>query len=223
MRKYIELIVKNLIIIRKYYVPLIIVLVAVPIFVANTLNSYYGGIIPLIFQTMFVIYFVYDQIASVENKYNGWIFLCVTKYSRKSQVLSLYLTLIIMYFVSLIVYCFIDFLPTKSLINIELPHLSLSKVTIVFSILALMYSIFIPFLYKLGYDRAKLIPLVATIAIPWCTGLLSNVNFSWLDRNVNIQFLFKYGATILFIIALIALCISIMVSVTIYKNKELNL
>lgn len=87
--------------------------------------------------------------------------------------------------------------------------------------IVVMYGIFIPSLYLLGYDKAKYVPAVATFLIPYAAVLISKIPFSKANISFNIQSIKSYVLPFLCIMVLCFLWISIKMAERWYKIKEM--
>lgn len=212
----INLMKKNFLIIRNYYGIVILSAVIIPFVVSKSASVYYGGILPLFMQVAFTLYFAYNQLAFVESKYNSNTFLCITPYARKTQVAAMYITVLAIYCVILVIYYILSLLPVGNI-----PSFTFSRVVIVTCILVVMYSIFIPALYLLGYDKAKYAPAVTTFVIPYVAVLISKITFPQIGVFLDLHLIKKYGMLIMCVLVLVFLGVSVKMAEKWYDKKEL--
>ena len=216
MRGYIDLTKKNLTIIKNYYAILFLSALTIPFVTGRASSVYFGGILPLLLEATFTLYFAYNQLTYIESKYNGWTFLCTTPYKRRTHVLSMYMTVFFEYCVILLLYFILSLLPWGAI-----PPLTISRIAVVTCFIAVMYGIFIPSLYLLGYDKAKYVPAVATFVIPYAAVLISKIPFSKVGISFDIQSIKSYALPFLCIIVLCFLCISIKMAERWYERMEM--
>lgn len=216
MSECMDLIKKNFLIIRNYYGVLVLVACIIPFVVSGMASAYYGGILPLLMQAAFTLYFAYNQLTYVESKYRSHTFLCITPYARKTQMAAMYLTILFEYCGILFIYFVMSLLPMGNI-----PPLTFSRAAIVTGIIVVMYSFFIPVQYLLGYDRAKYAPAVATFVIPYGAVLISKIPFPQIDTSFVSRLFDSYGMPIMCVLILVFLGISVKLAGRWYKEKEL--
>ena len=217
MSGYMALIKKNFIIIKNYYAILGLAAFVIPFVASGSASAYYGGILPLLMQATFTLYFAYNQLTFVESKYNSCTFLCITPYARKTQVTAMYMTVLCEYCGILLIYFILTLLPVGNI-----PSFTFSRVVIVTCIIVVMYSIFIPVLYLLGYDKAKYAPAVATFVIPYAAVFFSKIPFLQTKNISSYLHLMKwYRMPVMCVMVLVFLGISIKMAVKWYNEKEL--
>lgn len=142
--------------------------------------------------------------------------MCTTPYKRREHVLSMYMTIFFEYCVILLLYFTLSLLPWGAI-----PPLTISKIAVVTCFIVVMYGIFIPSLYLLGYDKAKYTPAVTTFLIPYEAVLISKIPCLKMDISFDIQPFKSYAILILCIIVLCFLCISIKMAERWYERKEM--
>lgn len=110
----------------------------------------YAGLLGFILMSFFVVLFSLLQTFQKESMYpkvSTW--LCALPYSRRELVLAKYIFFLTMYAVCCLIYWL------QTLVVPELGHFGFSEVISVFSGLALLLGIYLPFQYRFGYDFTK--------------------------------------------------------------------
>ena len=212
----VDLIKKNFLIIKNYYVILSLSAFIMPFAVSRLGAEHYGGILPLLMQAAFTLYFSYNQLTFVESKYKSDTFLCTTPYARKTQVVAMYMTVLCEYCEILLIYYILSLLHVGNI-----PSLTFFRAAIVTGIIVLMYSIFIPALYLLGYDKARYVPAAATFIIPYAARLISKIPFPQINNSIDFHWGTSYGMLIMCVIVLVFLGLSVKMAGKWYKEKEL--
>ncbi|MCS4465621.1 ABC-2 transporter permease [Clostridium botulinum] len=100
--------------------------------------------------TIFAEFMLYQYVSMTELKYpKADALLCATPYSRRSIVAARYIFLLLIF-----VYCVLAY----SIVSLILPQvklLSLSNVLAVMLISAILFGVYTPIQYKLGYEKTK--------------------------------------------------------------------
>lgn len=91
--------------------------------------------------------------------------------------------------------------------------MNLELVLSVLFIASVLYSMYMPVLYKFGYEKTKLIFILIFVAVP--------LIFSQIDIKIMIDSLVKMTYPVMFILSVAALLLSMMTSIKIFNGKEL--
>ncbi|SEJ02370.1 ABC-2 type transport system permease protein [Lachnospiraceae bacterium A10] len=216
----INLIRKDILLIRKYILIMAICSVVAPVLlikrteVPGVPQSYLGLIIFFIVMIISVL-FLSNSISMAEEKYSkGCAYLCTTPYTRRQMVISRYI------FTYLVVlgYCLV-----YEAVHLVAPDLTIviTKEVLIVSLLcvSIFRGILIPLEYKYGYEKAKYIITFSIIGLPFIASyVMGRIQFDMLkwDGFLNEQALLLIGAVVIVVINMI----SVVISCHIFENKE---
>ncbi|APQ95707.1 ABC-2 transporter permease [Clostridium botulinum] len=210
----ISLVKKDILLVKKYMLVMMIITIAIPIFIMWRTPEFLGFGAFLI-STIFAEFMLYQYVSMTELKYpKADALLCATPYSRRSIVAARYIFLLLIF-----VYCVLAY----SIVSLILPQvklLSLSNVLAVMLISAILFGVYTPIQYKLGYEKTKYffsIVIVATpFMLPTLTKLWISLDLSWLSSTPS----FLWNLIMIAMIILV-LGVSVITSINIYEKKEL--
>lgn len=213
----INLVKKDLILIKKYLLFLTIFTAAAPVYLASKMRIEGGGSILFFIIALMLEYILFSQISKVEDDSKGAALLCATPYTRGAFVKAKYLFLLVA-FIGIVIIQIV----TSSIFQAIMGRLTMYTVGVTFLILSLSFGILIPVQFKFGYDKTRFIfffiiffvPFVSPSLIRWFQSqrIGSTVPFS-LSPNTE-------GA-ICSLVALLIGFISMVISLKIYAKKDL--
>lgn len=206
--------IKNMILIKKYIFMIVVVAIGVPLYVYHVVADKSPVLLPLFIQVSFTVYFASNQLEIVEYKYKGNTLLCTTPFTRKSIVWSKYI-----FVISWVIACAIIYAILSIVLKGYLAFINSRSLVTVFSIIMIIYSLYIPILLKSGYDKAKYLPAVLTFIVPYLLVWLSSKT-ELFDRE-DLVIIPNNLYIILIITTIIILFISVNISYKIYKNIDL--
>lgn len=209
----IHLIKKDILIIKKC-IPLILGCgIGIPLFFVwrlPELSSILGFIIAVIFSE----YFLFQNLLMKETQYSkATVLLCSTPYPRWGVVMSKYILFMMVFGYCVFAY-WIDYMCIPQMKTYELKY-----ILIVYLVVSIMIGVYLPVQYLLGYNYTKyflwIIPMISPFILPM-TMTSGNVNIS----NILLRTPF-FIEMLLFILGTMVLFVSMVVSVSIFKKKEL--
>lgn len=210
----ISLVKKDILLVKKYILAMMIITMAIPIFIMWQIPEFLGFSSFLI-STIFAEFMLYQYVSMTELKYpKADALLCATPYPRRLIVVARYIFLLLIFSYCILAYGIV------SLISPQIKFLSLSNVLAVMLISTTIFSVYTPIQYKLGYEMTKYffsILIVATpFLLPTLTKIWNSLDLNWLSST-------KYFVWILIMIAMIIviLSVSVITSIRIYEKKEL--
>ena len=165
----IHLVLKDFLIVKKYVLLVLLVAVAVPPFLLWR-NPELAAVLGQVFAAIFGVLMPLMYLGEKENKYaKATLLLAATPYPRKWMVVSKYL-------VSLLMFCactLIFWLETLFFPNLGGFNVPVSAV--LFFVVAVFLSLYLPLQYKIGYERTKYTFVFVIMATPILTGALDGM------------------------------------------------
>lgn len=212
----IHLVFKDFLIVKKYVLLVLLVAVAVPPFLLWR-NPELAAVLGQVFAAIFGVLMPLMYLGEKENKYaNATLLLAVTPYPRKWMVVSKYLVSLLMFCVcTLIFWLETPIFPSLGGFNAELA-------AVLFFIVSLFLSLYLPLYYKVGHDNTKYVFVVVIMAVPILTGALDQMP----GLGAGLREIMATLTPPLFFAALIVgslalLAASAMLSVRFYEHRDL--
>lgn len=209
-----HLVKKDFLLIKKY-LPLMMVLpFVIPIFIMIQ-SSQFLGLNAFLLSVFFSVFMFYQYVLMAEMKYpKAEGLLCSTPYSRCTLVKSRYAFLLLSF-----TYCGVAY-NVLALFSPKINFLTPSSYLIALLISVILFGIYTPVQYKLGFEKTKYFFMILIMGSPFLLTLLlkSNIKLD-LTRFSAIPMFVQYAIPIVAIIAI--LFISMNVSIKIYSKKEL--
>lgn len=207
-----QLVKKDFLIVKKYVLLMAAVCILFPIFLLWRMPEF-AGILGFVLVTVFSILMLLQYVSLKETQYpKASTLLCALPFSRKNIVLSRYIFCIAIYFACCLIFGIEALLfPTLQSVSYRVP-------IVLFLLVSLCLSIYLPIQYKVGYEKTKLFFTVLIMATP--------VGFAQLMKNgIKLKFLSNIHPALLLlgslIISALLLIISSIVSIKIYRKTEL--
>ncbi len=207
-----QLVKKEFLIVKKYVLLMAAVCILFPIFLLWRMPEF-AGIFGFGIVTVFSILMLLQYVSLKETQYpKASTLLCALPFSRKNIVLSRYIFCIVIYFSCCLIFGIESLLfPTLQSVGCRIP-------IVLFLLVSLCLSIYLPIQYKVGYEKTKLFFTVLITATP--------VGFAQLmKKGINLKFLSNIHPTLLLfgslIISTMLLVISSILSIKIYSKTEL--
>lgn len=207
-----QLVKKEFLIVKKYVLLMAAVCILFPIFLLWRMPEF-AGIFGFGLVTVFSILMLLQYVSLKETQYpKASTLLCALPFSRKNIVLSRYIFCIVIYFSCCLIFGIESLLfPTLQSVGCRIP-------IVLFLLVSLCLSIYLPIQYKVGYEKTKLFFTVLITSTP--------VGFAQLmKKGINLKFLSNIHPTLLLfgslIISTMLLVISSILSIKIYSKTEL--
>ena len=208
-----QLVKKEFLIVKKYVLLMAAVCILFPIFLLWRMPEF-AGIFGFGIVTVFSILMLLQYVSLKETQYpKASTLLCALPFSRKNIVLSRYIFCIVIYFACCLIFGIEALLfPTLQNVSYKIP-------IVLFLLVSLCLSIYLPIQYKVGYEKTKLFFTVLIMATP--------VGFAQLmKRGINLEFLSNIPPAFLLlgslIISVLLLIVSSIISIKIYGTTELS-
>ena len=209
----IHLVKKDILISKKYAQLVILMAIGIPLFIGWRMPEfaqYTGFALAVVFSE----FMFFKNLSMKENQYSkASALLCSTPYPSRGLVQSKYIVFILIF-----VYCVLIYW-IESLFIPRVGSMNLTGVLAVFFGASVVYSIYVPLQYKLGYDKTKIFFMLVIMASPVSLAAFAkygNLRPDFLDMiPVLLQ------NVLLFLAGTAVLLISMKISVHIYRHKEL--
>jgi len=218
----INLIKKDYFLIKKHLPILLIVAVFSPVIFMFKINDSKlhdtAGMIIFAIVGFVIVLVIANSISQLETTYKkGIAYLTATPYSRDLFVIEKYLFEYVVFGTYCCIYFLVSLVVPKYMMTLDYQIIGL-----VLMFISLFRNIIIPLEYKFGYENTRYILTLSIVGAPFISSfVMANFQFSLEDFNMllsinpAIKFICIYGGV------LICTLISIMVSVRIFRNKEL--
>lgn len=209
-----QLVKKDFLLVRKYVLIMLIFCIFVPQFLILRLPEY-AGIMGFVLITIYSVFMLLQYVSLKETQFpKASAFLCALPYPRKAVVLSRYIFSLIIYLVCCL------FFWIETLVFPQLGTLGFTMPVILFLVISLILSIYLPVHYKLGSESTKIffiiVIMTSSFVFPQLVKIAGGINLRFLDMLNPVIFL---GGVILFSISI--LVVSATISMQIYKKADL--
>jgi len=213
----VNLVMKDFMLVKKYFLILLVFAAIAPIYVSTQLQLNDGGLVGFLLTVILMEHILFGTISKFEDQYKGATLLCATPYTRNAFVKAKYLFLFVIFICVSIIRII-----TSVIIPSGIEKLSLNALGITFLILSILFGILLPFQFKFGYDKTKIISLFTVFLIPFVVpAFIKGVQSS----NIDFTITFPLSPIVLswmpFFISIAISLISIVVSLKIYAKKDL--
>ncbi|QUH21365.1 ABC-2 transporter permease [Alkaliphilus sp. B6464] len=210
----ISLVKKDILLVKKYMLVMMIVTTAIPIFIMWRAPEFLGFSAFLIL-TIFAEFMLYQYVSMAELKYpKADALLCATPYPRHTIATARYTFLLLIF-----AHCILSY-SVVALIFPQIEFLSLSNVLTVLLISTTIFSVYTPIQYKLGYEKTKYFFSIVIVATPFLLPTLTKLPIS-LELNGLYSMPSYARILIMTAIIIVVLSVSITTSIKIYEKKEL--
>jgi len=210
-----NLVRKDFILIKKYWVVLIITAIGGPIFVTASVKLSSAGFLGFFIAALYNEHFLFATVAVAEEKYKGSALLCTTPYTRKALVKAKYISILVIFICTYIVYTFTAFVVPMGIEQLNIFTFGLSLL-----IITIFWGFIIPAQYKFGYEKTKYISVfIIFISIAVVPNILKWLNSKDISLQISIPQIIQN--LVPYFLALIIGFISMSISIYIYSRKDL--
>ncbi|MGN8842818.1 ABC-2 transporter permease [Niallia sp. HCP3S3_B10] len=209
-----HLVKKDILLVKKYLLFMLLVVIAFPLFIMAR-NPEFLGFNNFLISVIFTEFMLYQYVSIAEMKYpKATALLCGTPYSRSMLIKARYAFLLLIF-----TYCYVAY-TVLALFVPKVEYLTLLSTLTALLISTILFGVYTPIQYKLGYERTKYFFSIVIVATPFILPALSNVDIR-LDF-IELSAMSMLAKCLILIVAVIAiLCISLIVSIKIYSKKDL--
>lgn len=217
MMMLLSLVKKDFILIKKYWIFLVVISVAVPIFITVKADFSSGGFLSFFTTVIFLEYMLFGTVSIAEDKYKGSALLCATPYTRNALVKAKYIFIFAIFICIYIIYTITAFVTPIGIENLSFFTLGISLL-----IITVYFGISIPMQYKYGYEKTKYISMfivfISPFIIPTIIKWLQTKNF---NLHVSIPLPQVIENLLIYFLVLLIGFVSMLISINIYSKKEL--
>lgn len=208
-----HLIRKDILIVKKYVLIMIIAAIAIPPFMLWRAPEY-TGILGFILSIIFSVFMLLQYVSLKEYQFpKAATLLCSTPFSREMMVLSKYIFCIAMYITCCIIF------GIETLVIPGLGSFNVKLCILMFLVVSVFIGIYLPVQYKLGYEKTKFAFVVVIMASPFIFPQLLKMGSLNLDVFSEISPFVIYGSIVA--LGVIVLTVSALLSVKIYYDEDL--
>lgn len=208
-----NLIKKDILIVKKYVLIMLIAAILIPPFMLWRAPDY-TGVLGFMLSVIFCVFMLLQYVSLKEYQFpKAATLLCATPFSRKMIVLSKYIFCMAIYIACCVIY------GIETLVIPGLGTIDIMLFTFMFLVTSVFIGIYLPVQYKLGYEKTKFAFAVIIIASPIILPQLLKM------ESLNLNFLsmlfplLVYGGGLLFGFAV--LTVSAILSMKFYSNADL--
>lgn len=208
-----NLIKKDILIVKKYVLIMLVAAVLIPPFMLWRAPEY-TGVLGFMLSVIFCVFMLLQYVSLKEYQFpKAATLLCATPFSRKMIVLSKYIFCISIYVACCIIYAI------ETLVVPGLGTVDVTLFLLMFLVTSVFIGIYLPVQYKLGYEKTKFAFVVVIMASPFILPTLMKM------ENVNLNFLSMFSPLIVYtsvlLFSLIFLIVSVILSIKIYSGADL--
>ncbi|MBU3175211.1 ABC-2 transporter permease [Clostridium estertheticum] len=209
-----HLVKKDFLLIKKYLLLMILIPIAIPILMMIQASQLLG-LSAFVMSVIFTVFMLYQYVLMAEMKYpKAETLLCATPYSRSTLVKARYVFLLLPFAYCCAVY------NVLALLFAKIEYLTPSTYLIAMLISVILFGIYTPIQYKLGFEKTKYFFVLVIMGAPSLMVLLIKANLKLNFTGLSaMTILVQYLISIVAIIAIIF--ISMNISIKIYSKKEL--
>lgn len=209
----IHLVKKDMLISKKYVVLVLALGILIPLFVLWRIQAF-SETLGFVFSVIFSEFMFCQNLSMKENQYSkASALLCSTPYPRSGLVISKYILFIIVFGYCVMAYA-IDIL-----IFPQMGNFNLCYILMVFAFVSIVYAIYMPIQYQLGYEKTKFFFMVVILAASF--GLPTLIAYGNIDVLFGSIYSSFWLGGVSLAVGIVTLVISMFVSISIYKMKEL--
>lgn len=213
----INLVVKDILLVKRYFFILLIFAAIAPIYLSTQLHLNDGGLIGFLLTVVFMEHILFGTISKFEDQYKGAALLCATPYTRSAFVKAKYLFLLVVFLCASIIRMIISIIIPSGIEN-----LSINALGITFLVVSILFGILLPFQFKFGFDKTKMISFIVVFLTPFVAPtLIKEIQLSHLNFTLPLPFPSIIMAWMPCLISIVISIISMIISLKIYAKKDL--
>ncbi|PDY35642.1 ABC transporter permease [Bacillus wiedmannii] len=213
----INLVVKDIMLVKKYFSILLVFAAIAPIYLSTQLKLNDGGLIGFLLTVVFMEHILFGTISKFEDQYKGATLLCATPYTRTAFVKAKYLFLLVVFLCASIIRMI-----TSIIIPSGIENLSINALGITFLVVSILFGILLPFQFKFGFDKTRMISFIVVFLTPFVAPtLIKEIQLSHLNFTLPLPFPSIIMAWMPCLISIVISIISMIISLKIYAKKDL--
>lgn len=132
----INLVVKDILLVKKYFSILLVFAAIAPIYLSTQLQLNDGGLIGFLLTVVFMEHILFSTISKFEDQYKGAALLCATPYTRSAFVKAKYLFLLVVFLCASIIRMI-----TSIIMPSDIENLSINALGITFLVVSILFGI----------------------------------------------------------------------------------
>ena len=209
-----SLVKKDFILVKKYALFMAAFCFLLPVFFLSRLPEFAGSLTFFI-SVVYTIFLLLQYVFLKEYQSpKAALLLCASPYPRRLMVLGKYVFCLVLYTASSLIYWI------NTQIFPELGRFHWEMAVLIFFIVTIFYSLYIPLEYRLGFERTKVITMFIIMACPFAAPFILQKGAIIQDYIQLLPPVLFYG--IVLFISLLALVISACLSVYFYEHADLS-
>lgn len=213
----INLVVKDILLVKRYFFILLVFAAIAPIYLSTQLHLNDGGLIGFLLTVVFMEHILFGTISKFEDQYKGAALLCATPYTRSAFVKAKYLFLLVVFLCASIIRMIISIIIPSGIEN-----LSINALGITFLVVSILFGILLPFQFKFGFDKTRMISFIVVFLTPFVAPtLIKEIQLSHLNFTLPLPFPSIIMAWMPCLISIVISIISMIISLKIYAKKDL--
>ncbi|PFT59859.1 ABC transporter permease [Bacillus cereus] len=213
----INLVVKDIMLVKKYFSILLVFAAIAPIYLSTQLKLNHGGLIGFLLTVVFMEHILFGTISKFEDQYKGATLLCATPYTRSAFVKAKYLFLLVVFLCASIIRMI-----TSIIIPSGIENLSINALGITFLVVSILFGILLPFQFKFGFDKTRMISFIVVFLTPFIAPtLIKEIQLSHLNFTLPLPFPSIIMAWMPCLISIVISIVSMIISLKIYAKKDL--
>ncbi|WP_254490235.1 ABC-2 transporter permease [Bacillus thuringiensis] len=213
----INLVVKDIMLVKKYFSILLVFAAIAPIYLSTQLKLNDGGLIGFLLTVVFMEHILFGTISKFEDQYKGATLLCATPYTRSAFVKAKYLFLLVVFLCASIIRMI-----TSIIIPSGIENLSINALGITFLVVSILFGILLPFQFKFGFDKTRMISFIVVFLTPFVAPtLIKEIQLIHLNFTLPLPFSSIIMAWMPCLISIVISIISMIISLKIYAKKDL--
>jgi ABC-2 type transport system permease protein len=209
-----QLVKKDFLLVKKYVLIMMGLCIILPPFLISSIPEY-AGVMGFVLIAIYSVFMLLQYVILKETQSpKASALLCALPYSRKDFVLSKYVFCLIIYLACCLFFGF------ETLVFPQLGSLGVTMPVMLFLVISLILSVYLPVHYKLGCDKTKILFAIVIMAFSFVFPQIIKIKSS-----LSINFLLLLNPAILIggaiILSIIILMVSVTISMKIYKKVDL--
>lgn len=209
-----QLVKKDFLLVKKYVLIMLIFCIFVPPFLILRLPEY-AGLMGFVLITIYSVFMLLQYISLKETQFpKASAFLCALPYPREVVVLSRYIFCFIIFFMCCLLF------GIETLVFPQLGTIGFTLPVMLFLVISLILSIYLPVHYRLGFEKTKFFFIIVIMASSFLFPLLVKI-----AGGIDISFFALLNPTIflsgVILFSISILVVSVIISMQIYKKVDL--
>ncbi|WOO35872.1 ABC-2 transporter permease [Anaerocolumna sp. AGMB13020] len=209
-----QLVKKDFLLVKKYALIMIALCIILPPFLISSIPEY-AGVLGFVLITVYSVFMLLQYVILKETQFpKASALICALPYSRTEFVLSKYVFSLIIYLACCMFFGF------DTLMFPQLGTLGVKMPVMLFLVISLILSVYLPVHYKLGCEKTKILFAIVIMTFSFAFPQIIKI-----ERSLNISFLVLLNPSILLggsiLLSIVILMVSVKISIQIYKKAEL--